>query len=237
MGEQHSASIAGIRVAYQTAGETAAPSAVLLHALGERAGDWAPVIPAFGARYRLYLPDLRGHGDSDWPGSYSFQLMRDDVIGLLGHLGLRDVVLIGHSMGAVVAYLVTIARPDLVARLVAEDAPPPFPRDRPAAARPAGPLDFDWPVVPAIVGEVNQGDPETWDLLSTITVPTLIVGGGPASHIPGDQLAAAASRIPDCTLLTIPAGHHIHTARPAEFSDAVLTWLSPPPSPKRPPTR
>jgi pimeloyl-ACP methyl ester carboxylesterase len=62
--------------------------------------------------------------------------MRDDVIGLLDHLGLRQVILAGHSMGAVVAYLVTIARPDLVTRLIIEYAPPgkPHPQDRLAEA-------------------------------------------------------------------------------------------------------
>jgi 3-oxoadipate enol-lactonase len=79
------------------------------------------------------------------------------------------VLLVGHSMGAAVAYLVTIARPDLVARLVIEDASPAFPRDRPVPGEPTGPVDFDWPVVPAIINQVNQGDPETWDLLKTIT--------------------------------------------------------------------
>ena len=90
---------------------------------------------------------------------------------------------------------------------------------------PAGPVDFDWPVVPAIVNQVNQGDPETWDLLKTITAPTLIIGGGPESHIPHDRLEAAASRIPTCQLITIPAGHHIHATDPNEFKAAVLTWL------------
>lgn len=225
MTEQHAVTIGGIRMSYEAAGDPAAPPMVLLHALGERAGNWAPVVPAFAGHYRVYAPDLRGHGETDWPGNYSFQLMRDDVIGLLDHLGLRAVVLAGHSMGAVVAYLVTIARPDLVTRMVIEDAPPPFEREHPVRGKPSGPLEFDWPVVPAIIGQVNQGDPETWNLLTTITAPTLIIAGGPESHIPHAQLEAAASRIPDCTLITIPAGHHIHTTRPREFQDSVLIWL------------
>jgi pimeloyl-ACP methyl ester carboxylesterase len=224
--EQHAVTIGDLCLSYAVTGDPAAPPMVLLHALGERGSDWAPILPAFAARYRVYAPDLRGHGDTDWPGDYSFQLMRDDVIGLLDHLGLREVVLAGHSMGAVVAYLVTIARPDLVARLIAEDAPPPFARNRPVPGEPEGPVEFDWPVVPAIVNQVNAGDPETWDLLTTITAPTLIIAGGPESHIPHAQLEAAASRIPACTLLTIPAGHHIHTTRPTEFQQSVLTWLS-----------
>jgi 3-oxoadipate enol-lactonase len=226
MAEQHAVTIGDIRVSYEVTGDPGAPPMVLLHALGERGSDWAPVAPAFAERYRLYALDLRGHGDSDWPGSYSFQLMRDDVIGLLDHLALRKVVLIGHSMGAVVAYLVTIARPDLVARLIIEDAPPPFLRENPVRDKPAGPIAFDWPVVPAVLNQVSQGDPETWDLLKTINAPTLIIAGGPESHIPHAQLEATASRVPAATLLTIPAGHHIHITRPSDFAETVLTWLA-----------
>ena len=80
-------------------------------------------------------------------------------------------------------------------------------------------------MVPAIVGQVNAGDPAAWDGLSAITAPTLLIGGGPESHIPQDKLATAAARIPRCDLVTIPAGHLVHTERPAEFASAVLGWL------------
>jgi pimeloyl-ACP methyl ester carboxylesterase len=57
----------------------------------------------------------------------------------------------------------------------------------------------------------------------------VLIGGGEASHIPQDKLTAVAARIPDCQLVTIPAGHHVHTGRPAEFTHAVLGWLRPGP--------
>jgi 3-oxoadipate enol-lactonase len=215
----------GIRLAYEASGSPGAPPMVLLHALGERGASWAPVTARFAERFRVLALDLRGHGGSDWPGTYSFQLMCDDVLGVLDQLGLAKVTLVGHSMGGAVAYLVAMQRPERVERLIVEDASPPFPRDRAIPARPAGPLDFDWAVVPAIVGQVNAGDPAAWDGLGAITAPTLLIGGGPESHIPQDKLAAAAARIPRCDLVTIPAGHLVHEDRPAEFAGAVLGWL------------
>jgi 3-oxoadipate enol-lactonase len=215
----------GIRLAYQVSGSPDAPPMVLLHALGDRGAGWAPVTAQFAERFRVFALDLRGHGDSDWPGTYSFQLMADDVLGALDQLGLGTVTLVGHSMGGAVSYLLAMQRPERVERLVVEDAPPPFRRDRPLPARPAGPLDFDWAVVPAIVGQVNEGDPAAWDGLGAITAPTLLIGGGPDSHIPQDKLAAVAARIPCCELVTIPAGHEVHAARPAEFVSVVLSWL------------
>jgi 3-oxoadipate enol-lactonase len=222
---RHEVMVAGVRLAYLVSGAPDAPPMVLLHALGERAADWAPVMARFAERFRVVALDLRGHGDSDWPGTYSFELMRDDIFGALDRLGLDKITLIGHSMGAGVAYQVAIAQPDRVRRLIIEDAAPPYPRDRAIPERPDGPLDFDWPVVPAILAQVNQGDPVVWDRLGEITADTLLIGGGPDSHIRQDKLAEAAARIPRCRLVTIPAGHRVHADRPAEFAGTVLSWL------------
>ena len=92
-------------------------------------------------------------------------------------------------------------------------------------------MPFDWAVVPAIVGQVNDPDPAWWDRLTDITAASLIIAGGPESHVPQDKLAEVADRIPTCTMLTIPAGHHVHEARPEEFTAAVLAFLRAQPSP------
>lgn len=215
----------GIELAYDVLGDVASPPMVLLHGLGEQRSGWPEVLERLAEGFRVFAFDLRGHGDSDWPGDYSLKLMRDDVAGALDELGLSDVVLVGHSMGAAVAFYVVMQRPDLVSRLVVEDAPPPFQRDRPVPAEPDFPVPFDWPVVPAVVLGVNAGDPEAWKALESISVPTLVVGGGPESHVPQEKLAEVAALIPDCTLVTIDAGHHVHTGAPQEFSAAVLGWL------------
>lgn len=215
----------GIRLAYVACGSRDAPPAVLLHALGEDHTSWAPVAAELSACFRVYAFDLRGHGSSDWPGTYSFQLMRDDVLDALDQLGLGPVTLIGHSMGGAVGYLIAEERPGLVDRLVIEDAPPPFRRDRSVPERPAEPLGFDWRAAQAIISQVNRGDWQCWEDLSRITAPTLLVGGGPASHIPQHLLEEASARIPRCDLMTIPAGHYVHNARPEEFARAVLGWL------------
>src|SRR5215467_3412547 len=73
----------GIHLAYEASGIPAAPPMVLLHGLGERGASWAPVIPWFAGRFHVLALDLRGHGGSDWPGTYSLRLMRDDLLGFL----------------------------------------------------------------------------------------------------------------------------------------------------------
>ncbi len=187
---------------------------VLLHALGEKAASWDEVALLFATRFRVVALDLRGHGTSTWPGIYSLPLMRDDVLGVLDALDLQDLVLVGHSMGGTVAYLVAQAQPGRIARLVVEDAPPPFPRERPVPARPAGELPFDWDVVPAIVEEVNDPSMRWWKHLPEVTAPTLLVGGGPTSHIPQDLLVDVSRAVPDCSVVTIPVGHDVHESEP-----------------------
>ena len=198
---------------------------VLLHALGERVASWDDVAAQFATRFRVVALDLRGHGASSWPGKYSFTLMRDDVLGVLDALDLQDLVLIGHSMGGTVAFLVAQAQPGRIARLVVEDAPPPFPRERPVPERPAGELPFDWAVVPAIVEEVNDPTLRWWKHLPEITAPTLLIGGGPTSHIPQELLIDVAKAVPNCTLITIAAGHDVHESQPDAFAETVLNWL------------
>ncbi|MCM0677365.1 alpha/beta hydrolase [Micromonospora phytophila] len=215
----------GTRLAFDMSGPADAPVIVLLHALGERATSWDGVRAGLEARFRVVTLDLRGHGESDWPGVYSFELMRDDVVAFLKQMDLADVTLIGHSMGGVVAFLVALAMPARVSRLVLEDVVPPFPRTRATPERPGGELPFDWEVVPAIAQEVNDPERRYWPGLAKLQMPTLVVGGGSGSHIPQSLLAEATELLQDGTLVTVGGGHFVHVARPEGFTGAVLSWI------------
>jgi 3-oxoadipate enol-lactonase len=220
--------VGGIRLAYRVSGSPDAPPVVLMHALGENSTDWDAVAGDLAGTFRVYALDLRGHGASGRPGAYSVELMRDDLWAFLDRLGIDRVTLVGHSLGGMVACLAAQDRPERVARLVLEDPPPLLPADppRPAPAQPDGPVDFDWAVVTGIMPQRNLPDPAWWDGLTRITAPTLVVAGGPDSHLPQDQLAALAARIPHGRLVTIPVGHLIHAVRPAEFVAAVRNFLA-----------
>ena len=225
MSERLEITVDGVRLVCQAWGAADLPTLVLLHGLGGQASTWDTVAPELAGSFRVLAIDLRGHGDSDRPGDYSFELMRDDVLGVLGQLGLDRVNLLGHSMGGTVAYLIAQQEPGRIGRLILEDTPPPFPMGRIAGERPDEPLPFDWAVVPAIYSQLNDPDPAWWDRLTQITAPALVIAGGPASHVPQDKLAEAAARLPHGTLQVIPAGHEVHANRPAEFTAAVLGFL------------
>ncbi|WP_234466700.1 alpha/beta fold hydrolase, partial [Streptomyces sp. MBT60] len=94
-------------------------------------------------------------------------------------------------------------------------------KSRSPSVRPEGDLDFDWPVVPDIDAQINDPDPAVRERFPEITVPTLVIGGGPDSHIDQEQLAQMVRAIPDAELVTVDAGHLIHTDRPEEFLAAL----------------
>jgi 3-oxoadipate enol-lactonase len=202
-----------------------APPLVLLHALGERASDWDVVAGPLSAHRRVYAVDLRGHGDSEWPGEYSLELMRDDVLALVDSAGLDAVDLVGHSLGGVVAYLVAAAQPRRVRRLVLEDVPVPRPRPVVAPERPEGELDFDWEMVLAVRRQLDAPDPAWLDDLALITAPTLVIWGGPQSPMSAERVGELAQRIDGSRLVTIDAGHLVHATRPAEFLEVVSGFL------------
>jgi len=150
------------------------------------------------------------------------------MLGFLDALDLNRVNLIGHSLGGAVAYLIAEAEPGRVPQLVLEEPPPPLPATPPrdVPARPDGPLSFDWRVVDAITAQRNHPDPAWWEDLTRITARTLVIAGGPSSHLPQDQLAALAHRIPDATHVTIDAGHNVHAKRPDSFLAVLLNLLA-----------
>jgi len=223
--ERLDVSAGSIRLACFQLGAVDAPPLVALHGLGEQAASFDPVAAELAARFRVLAVDLRGHGESDWPGWYTFEQMAADVLGLCDALGLDEVTLIGHSMGGMVGYLIAQQQPGRVRRLIVEVAPVPrASANRVIPERPDGPLPFDWPVVPAILGQLNNPDPAWWAELPEITAPALLIGGGPESHISAAELAATAGRLPDARLVTIPAGHYVHTRQAAAFAAAVVAF-------------
>ncbi|WP_327292533.1 alpha/beta fold hydrolase [Streptomyces sp. NBC_01198] len=229
MSDVHEYQVNGLRLVCDVAGPAGGPPLLLLHALGENRGSWSAVAAALAADgRRTVAPDLRGHGDSDHPGDYAFEAMRDDVCALLDALAIDEVDIVAHSLGTFPASLVAMDRPSAVRRLVLEEGPLPFPAEPPREV-PAGPgpdpVPYDWRVVADVARQRNAPAARHWDGLAEITAPTLLIAGGPSSHLRQDQLAQVAVRIPGARLTTIEAGHMIHDTRPAEYLSTVREFL------------
>ncbi|WP_134684809.1 alpha/beta fold hydrolase [Brevibacillus migulae] len=96
------ADVNGCRIAYREEGS--GEPIVLIHGLCGSAAYWKYVLPLLAADYRVIVPDLRGHGDSDAPedGPYTVELMADDIAALLDQLQIETATLFGHSLGGYV---------------------------------------------------------------------------------------------------------------------------------------
>ncbi|MFF5973568.1 alpha/beta fold hydrolase [Streptomyces sp. NPDC012769] len=221
--EVRTVTVDGVRLAYRVSGPEDAPPVVLVHGRGGNSTDWTDLARELAADRRVYAPDLRGHGLSDWPGTYGFGVFRDELGGFLKALGLAGATVVGHSMGGAAAYLLAQREPELIGRLVLEEAPVFFPLDPPRgpAEPPSGPVGLDWAVVGATDAELNDPDPAWRADLSEITAPTLIVAGGRSSHLPQEQQVWMAERIQDTALVTIKGGHLVHQNRPEKFLAAL----------------
>jgi pimeloyl-ACP methyl ester carboxylesterase len=97
---------------------------VFLHGVGSsgRTWEWVPADLIRGRR--VVRIDLRGHGRSDHaPGTYDLRRYGDDVVCALAEVAPRPAVLVGNSLGGVVAWWVAQHRPELVAAALLEDPP------------------------------------------------------------------------------------------------------------------
>ncbi|MFZ4661836.1 MAG: alpha/beta fold hydrolase [Caldilineaceae bacterium] len=107
------------RLRYVTGG-TGAPL-VMLHTVRTQAEHFRHLIPLVQEQYTVYALDLPGMGYSQIVSGASYQepAMRAAVKELLSQLDLRDVTLLGESMGAVLALTTAADLPDRVRRVVA----------------------------------------------------------------------------------------------------------------------
>ena len=123
----------GINVAETGDGD---PALVFLHYWGGSNRTWDPTIERLSQAHRCVAIDFRGWGLSDKGASdYKLETLADDVVGVIGNLGLRSFVLIGHSMGAKVAQLFAARRPEGLKSLILVAPAPPTALDVPEEQR------------------------------------------------------------------------------------------------------
>lgn len=203
----------GIELSYLVDGVETGQPVVLVHGGSLDAGSWSTVIESLRDEYLTCAFDLRGHGSSDRPGDYGFELLAADVSGVVRELGLSDVILVGHSLGAGAAMLAAQRRPEWLAALVLEEPTVLRPgRTRPEPGPDPGPAPAGYDragFMATLVPQYYDPAPAWWDDLAVIDVPTLYLVGR-TDHDQTKDDRAAAELIPDCRYVTVPVGHHIH---------------------------
>jgi 2-succinyl-6-hydroxy-2,4-cyclohexadiene-1-carboxylate synthase len=117
----------GVRLATVAEGPEDAPGLLLVHGFGGAKEDFADHLDLFAADHRVVVFDHRGHGASDAPddpSTYSLDRLAADTLAVADAYGLRDLRLLGHSMGGMVTRRLVIADPARARALVFMDTSP-----------------------------------------------------------------------------------------------------------------
>jgi len=113
----------GIEVDDQGAGDGNGEAVLLIHGWPDTHALWDHRVAALrAAGYRTIAPDVRGFGASDKPEGvehYAIPFLYTDLVGVLDHLGVERVHVVGHDWGAAISWVFGILAPDRVRSLTA----------------------------------------------------------------------------------------------------------------------
>jgi pimeloyl-ACP methyl ester carboxylesterase len=236
------ASVNGIRIWYAQFGR--GTPVLLLHGGLANADYWGLLVRALAPHYRVIVMDSRGHGRSTRDSRpFGYDLMAADVLGLLDHLKLKKVALVGWSDGAIIGLDIAMHHPERLSRLFAFAA-----NDDPAGVADSA----NNPVVKAYIARAGREyarlspTPQQYTAFlsqiqtmwatqphwtkadfAKITVPTWIVDADHDEMITPDQPRTMFNEIPGARLLIEPGvSHFAFLQNPAQFNADVIRFLS-----------
>lgn len=109
--------VRGVPLRYYAGG--AGPPLVLVHGLGGAATNWCELAPALAQNHRVLVPDLPGHAASaPLPAPATLAQFAERIAALVDREEAGPALVVGHSLGAVVAVRLAVRRPDAVRGLV-----------------------------------------------------------------------------------------------------------------------
>ncbi|CAA9295194.1 MAG: hypothetical protein AVDCRST_MAG26-4404 [uncultured Chloroflexia bacterium] len=242
----------GMRMYYAEHGTPDGPPLVLLHGFTGTGDFWSQQLAAFGAHYRLLVPDLRGHGRTDNPGGAAAMNHRQfahDIIALCSVLGLERAAFCGESTGAMLQLSLALYAPDLAAACILAGATYYFSDESRAIQRQVTPDTMD-EVGRAYVQKIHTAlGPDHWrsvleafhalhthahtedfpeeEELRGIGVPVLIIHGDRDEFFPVEVPAGLYRLLPDAELCLLPnTGHLPPQERPDWFNAIALDFLA-----------
>jgi pimeloyl-ACP methyl ester carboxylesterase len=197
---------------------------IFIHGIGGSTAGWSEVQPLLARSLRAIAFDVRGFGESDKPGgSVSPELWARDLAGLMDSLQLQQAVILGHSMGGVIAQRFALDYPDRLSALILESTSSQVNE----AARQYWQSQADasdspeWAAAARAVSTIHF-TPE----LGRIGVPTLILQGLTDPRTPPGGSVIMSRNIPGSKLVMLEdTGHNVHQERPTLFVSHVEEFL------------
>jgi pimeloyl-ACP methyl ester carboxylesterase len=214
------------------------PPLVLLHGAMTDARSFFANTPALAETFRVLTPERRGHGHTaDLDGPITYDLMAADTIAFLDQVVDGPAHLVGHSDGANVALLVSLARPDLVDRMVLMSGN--FRWD----GLVPGSIDME-ELIPFVVDGYDQVSPDGRDHLPVVAAklarmiaeePTLtsadlarvdartLVMAGDDDVVRLDHTISLYEGIPNSELVIVPGTSHLLNIEKPELCNQLIT--------------
>ena len=116
------AKVNGTELYYEVSGSEGAPWLILSHSLACSVRMWDPQVEAFRSSYRILNYDMRGHGASAAPaGPYSFDMLADDVLGLMKECGIARARFVGLSIGGMIGQTLALRQTGKFEKMVLAD--------------------------------------------------------------------------------------------------------------------
>ncbi len=97
---------------------------LILHGLFGSKRNWQSIARQLSKQSQVFTLDLRNHGESEHSDEMTYQAMANDVFQFISEYSLREVSIIGHSMGGKVAMQLALQHPEIIKRLVIIDIAP-----------------------------------------------------------------------------------------------------------------
>lgn len=242
--------VGGARIYFEICGNQEGPSLLMLHGGFGTIEDFNVFLPSVSDDFRVIGIDSRGHGKSTLGSKeLTYELLQQDVLRVLEHLGLTSVSIIGFSDGGIVGYRLAALTPLRVEKMVTigaawrllEDDPVReiFSRVTPESWRTKFPEtvelyqrlnpepDFDafaWTSVRMWLDSSASGYPH--EAVGDISCPLLIVRGDEDHLVSLADIAELRQRIKGSKLLNVPfAGHVAHEDQRETFLISLKQFL------------
>ncbi len=94
---------------------------IVLHGLFGSSDNWQTHGKKLAEYFNVYLVDQRNHGESGWSDEFSYDIMADDLHELIQKNNLKEIILMGHSMGGKTAMRYAQKYPEMVEKLIVVD--------------------------------------------------------------------------------------------------------------------
>jgi pimeloyl-ACP methyl ester carboxylesterase len=91
---------------------------IFVHGYSGALGNWRELLYRLPREYHAYAFDLRGHGQSDKPGSYQLTEFAEDIYAFSRELGIGQFTYVGHSLGGKIGYQFAMDHPEMLKAMV-----------------------------------------------------------------------------------------------------------------------